>query len=89
MRRFEGVFIPPEWDDDPPIELSATDPVKVTLRMKGRAFGDDAKEEQIIWPAEWRLPLAGEAIHLSKEFGGFVEYVDFLVAEKQIVVNLR
>jgi hypothetical protein len=71
------------------IELSATNPITVILRMKGRAFSDAAQEQEIDWPAEWRLPLAGEAIHLSKTFGGFVEYVDFLVAEKQIVVHIR
>lgn len=67
--------------------------VTVLLRMKSRtaAFGDPKHidEQEIAWPIDWRLPQAGDAIHLSKTFGGFVEYVDFWPGESRVVAHLR
>lgn len=70
-----------------------SDSITVLLRMKSRtaAFGDPKHidEQEIEWPVAWRLPQAGDAIHLSKTFGGFVEYVDFWPGEGRVVIHLR
>lgn len=68
--------------------LMGPDPIKVVLVMGGRAFADPASEREVEWPANWRLPQAGEAIHLSKTFGGFVQFVDWIVDERVVRIKL-
>ena len=80
-----------------PIDIDATgrmsfagQPTKVHLIWR-RGLSQAPSRTVIDWPAEWRLPAAGEAIHLSKEFGGFVEYVDWWLEgdDRHLKVYLR
>ncbi len=68
-------------------ELLSVSP-KVVLTRK-QAFGDPLSELEIDWPPEWRLPQAGEAIHVSKDVAGFVEWVTWNVEKKQVEIRLR
>jgi hypothetical protein len=54
-----------------------------------RGLSQAPVEHEIAWPAHWRLPVAGESIHVSREFGGFIEYVDWLVDERTVKINIR
>lgn len=53
--------------------------VRVVLTRKA-AFGDTPVEHAVDWPANWRLPTAGESVFVSPEIGGQVRYLEFDVA---------
>lgn len=62
--------------------------IRVILTRRG-GFGSVADDHEVMWPPGWRLPAAGESVHLSAEFGGFVEYVDWDIAARAVRVFLR
>ncbi|HSB54919.1 MAG TPA: hypothetical protein VLD58_11205 [Gemmatimonadales bacterium] len=54
-----------------------------------RALSSPLEEEEIDWPPGWRLPSAGDSVHLSGNRGGFVESIDFDIGRQAIRVNIR
>lgn len=94
----------PEWKPggtfEGPVEqagyaeaIAGPEPIKVVLSAKRRdaAFGDpnSADEQEIEWPATWRLPQPGDSVHLRKDWGGFVSSVDFDLETQTVRVFLR
>ena len=62
--------------------------VGVEIVMKGR-HGLEAQTEVLWWPEGWRIPQVGESVQIRKDFGGFVEYVDWDIARGLARVVLR
>lgn len=62
--------------------------VVVELVMKRRA-GAEKQVQVVFWPDGWRLPQVGETVQLKEGFGGFVEYVEWDIAQGLARVVLR
>lgn len=62
--------------------------VVVELVMRQRR-GVDGQVEVLFWPDGWRLPQVGETVQLKEGFGGFVEYVEWDIAQGLARVVLR
>ena len=64
-------------------------PTRITVVWK-RGLGAAAREErEVLWPSGWRLPAAGDAVHLAEGEGGWVEYVDWDVGAGVMRVMIR
>jgi hypothetical protein len=62
--------------------------VTVMLRFK-TAMSTKSEEQEASWPTGWRIPQAGDAVHLRNDYGGFVQYVDFDLGHGRIVIHLK
>jgi hypothetical protein len=62
--------------------------VRVIL-VRRRALGTSPEETDISWPPYWRLPSAGDMIHLSTTEGGYIEAVDFDLGRNAVRLLLR
>ena len=67
------------------LELSGT----IVILVHRRSLGGTSDEVGMMWPVGWRLPQAGDAVHLKNDLGGFVEYVDMWPTTGRVRVYLR
>jgi hypothetical protein len=72
---------------EPLVALERTGTLRVVLVRRG-GFGSEAEERPVAWPEGWSLPRSGDRVVLAPEFGGQVQFIQFMLAEGIIQIVL-
>jgi hypothetical protein len=61
---------------------------KVIISFK-QVWNDPGIEQEVNWPAGWRLPQQGESVTVDKDTRGLVSTVDFDLDRNTAIIVLR